>query len=63
MSNEKEVGVFTTGLALFPEGLVRYERAPEYTLSPVIHELINKSLGCIDSEGLYKFTLTVTKIK
>ena len=63
MSDEKEVGVFTSALAITHEGLIRYESAPGYILSPVLYELIHKCEDCISEEGIYQFTLTVTKLK
>jgi hypothetical protein len=63
MSYDKEIGVFSTGLAITTEGLIRYEQTLGYLLSPILYELMHKCEDCITEEGIYKFTLTVAKMK
>ena len=63
MSDEKEVGVFTSGVAIDEIGFVKLKESPAIILAPVLYELMHQAEGCIESEGIYKFTLSVTKLK
>ena len=63
MSDEKEVGVFCTGLAITKEGISKYQETQEFFLGPALYELLHKTQDSINAEGIYKFTLSVTKLK
>jgi hypothetical protein len=63
MSEEKEVGVFCTSFIVSGIALEQGLFTEELFLEPAIHELLHEAKGCIDGEGLYIFTLSVSKIK
>jgi hypothetical protein len=63
MSVELELGVFHSGVAVKQETLDKFKDDQQFYLLPVLRELIRECQDIISHEGIYKFTLSVSKIK
>lgn len=60
------IGSFMTGMALGDDFFTGYNKEmpiDDYILLPINTELFYKCKGLITEPGIYKFELTVTKIK
>ena len=63
MSDEIELGSFSSGLGIGDEFFNNESSKDEFFLLPLISELAHKCEGLIKEPGIYSFKLQVNKLK